>query len=73
MPLTFRHGTRVATSETEQRWRDWAEGRTARQIEKTVALRRPGDLPDDPPNPSRVKHVLRFEVRAQTMALTMSR
>ncbi len=66
---TVREITRVATAETEQRWHDWAKGRTVRQIEKAVAARRPGDLPSDRPDPSRVKHRLSFEVRAETLAL----
>jgi hypothetical protein len=61
--------TRVVTSDTERQWCDWAKGGTVRQIEKAVAARRPGDLPDDRPDQSHVKHVLRFEVRAETMAM----
>jgi len=65
----LREITRVAKPQTEQAWRDWASGRRSRDIEKAVAARRPGDLPDARPDPSRVLHRLRFEVRAETMAL----
>ena len=61
--------TRVATRDTEQAWLDWARGRRARQIEAAVAARKPGDGPRDPSDPTRVKHRLAFEVRAETMAL----
>jgi len=61
--------TRVAEPQTEQAWRDWAGGKTTRQVEAAVAARRPGDKPDDRGDMSRVKHRLRFEVRAETMAM----
>jgi 5-methylcytosine-specific restriction endonuclease McrA len=61
--------TRVATPETEHAWLAWAKGRSSRQIEQAVAARRAGALPSDRPDPSLVKHRLRFEVRAETMAL----
>ncbi|MBI4730340.1 MAG: hypothetical protein HY775_12725 [Acidobacteria bacterium] len=61
--------SRVASRQTKQAWLDWATGRPSRQIEEAVAARRPGDGPQDRAEPSRVKHRLRFEVRAETMAL----
>jgi hypothetical protein len=61
--------TRVATPETERAWLGWAKGRRSRQIEQAVAARRQGDRPSDRPDASLVKHRLRFEVRAETMAL----
>lgn len=61
--------TRVAVPETEEAWLRWARGRRARHIEQAVASRRPGDRPETRPDPSLVKHRLRFEVRAETMAL----
>ena len=61
--------SRVATAETEQAWIDWARGKPSRRIEDAVAARRPGDGPGDRADPSLVKHRLRFEVRAETMAL----
>jgi hypothetical protein len=39
------------------------------QVERAVAARLPGDGPSARPDPSRVKHRLAFEVRAETMAL----
>ncbi len=61
--------SRVAQPDTEQEWLDWAGGRTSRQLEQAVAARRPGDGPRDRADPSLVTHRLRFEVRAETMAL----
>jgi len=61
--------TRVAVRRTEEAWRDWAHGQTIRQLEKAVASRRLGDRPDARPDPSRILHRLRFEVRAETMAM----
>lgn len=61
--------TRIATEQTELAWLDWAKGRRAREVERAVAARLPGDGPKVPADPSLVKHRLRFEVRAETMAL----
>ena len=61
--------SRVATAETEEAWHVWAKGRRSREIERAVASRRPGDVPDDRGDPTLVRHRLRFEVRAETMAL----
>ena len=61
--------SRIATPETEQAWLGWAKGRRSQQIEHAVAARRPGDGPRDRPDPSLIKHRLRFEVRPETMAL----
>jgi hypothetical protein len=60
--------TRVATGENERTWLEAARGRTSRQIEELVAGHRHGDAPDDPYDASLRKHVLRFEVSAETMA-----
>jgi len=43
--------TRVATPVTETAWREAATGKNLRQIEELVADHRPGDRPDDPPDP----------------------
>ncbi len=61
--------TRVARPSTEQAWRQWAADKTVREVEKQVAARLPGDFPTDEPDPSRIKHRLSFEVRAETMAM----
>ena len=45
-----------------------ARGRTIRQIETLVAGHKPGDLPTDPADASRVHHALRFDVSAETLA-----
>ncbi len=61
--------TRVATAETERAWLEWASRRRVHEIEKAVAARQAGDGPADRPDPSRVKHRLVLEVRAETLAL----
>lgn len=61
--------TRVATPATEAAWLAAATGRNLRQIEDLVADRRPGDRPDDPPDPTARTHVVRFELSAETFAL----
>jgi len=65
----IRELTRVATPSTEGAWVAAAAGRNLRQIEEIVADHRPGDHPDDPPDPAARMHVVRFELSAQTFAL----
>ncbi len=60
--------TRVATPANERAWLEVARGRTLRQIEELVAGHRPGDKPDDPYDSSLRRHVLRFDVAAETYA-----
>jgi hypothetical protein len=60
--------TRVAVPKTEQAWLAAAVGKTVRQIERMVSGREHGDLPSDPPTPGAKRHVLRFEVSAETYA-----
>ena len=60
--------TRVATPQTEKIWLNFAQGRTARGVEKLVSGRRPGSLPDGPADPSLQRQVLRFEVSGETLA-----
>jgi hypothetical protein len=60
--------TRVAVTETECEWLALAETKTVRQLEQLVAGAKPGDLPSSPRDPSLVRHVLRFEVSAETLA-----
>ena len=60
--------TRVATPETEQRWLDAARNLRVREVETLVRGRRPGDSPDDPPDPEAERHVLRMHVSAETYA-----
>ena len=70
--LTFsavRELTRVATPATEAAWIAAAAGKNLRQIEELVADHRPGDHPDDPPDPTARTHVVRFELAAETFAL----
>jgi hypothetical protein len=58
----------VATPETAGAWLAAARDKTARQVEDLVAGRRPGDRPSDPANERARRHVLRFEVSAETVA-----
>jgi hypothetical protein len=66
---TTRELTRVSIAATEREWLDIASGKTARQIEALVAGAKPGDLPSSPRDPSARRHVLRFEVKPETLAL----
>jgi hypothetical protein len=63
-----REVTRVATPENEGAWLEVARGRTVRQIEDLVAGHKPGDRPDDEYDSGLRRHVLRFEVSAETFA-----
>jgi hypothetical protein len=60
--------SRVATAETERAWIDAAQGRTVRQIEKLVLGHARGDRPSDVPLASARRHILRFDVAAETLA-----
>jgi hypothetical protein len=59
---------RVATAETEGEWIEAARGRRVREIERMVSGRARGDRPSSAPRPELEKHVLRFEVSAETLA-----
>ncbi|HSR98929.1 MAG TPA: HNH endonuclease, partial [Kofleriaceae bacterium] len=61
--------TRVATPASEEKWLAEAIGKNLRQVEEMVAHHRPGDGPDDPPDPEPSMHVVRFELSAETYAL----
>src|SRR5512143_1442402 len=50
--------TRVATPATEASWVAAAAGKNLRQVEDLVAGHRPGDLPEDPPDPGLRIHVV---------------
>jgi hypothetical protein len=58
----------VATPETEAEWLEATRGRTVHQIERLVSGRTRGDRPTDAANPGAQRHVLRFEVSAETLA-----
>jgi hypothetical protein len=61
--------TRVVTPATEAAWVEAATGKNLRQIEELVADHRPGDRPEDPPDPEARVRVVRFELSAETFAL----
>jgi len=61
--------TRVAVAETEQAWLEIAEGKAVRELEELVAGKQLGDTPSAAPDPAALRHVLRFEVTAETFAL----
>src|SRR5262245_29256524 len=61
--------TRVVTPATEGAWIADAMGKNRRQGEETGANHRPGDDPNDPPDPEVHRHVVRFELAAETFAL----
>lgn len=60
--------SRVATSQTELEWLDAVRERTARDVEKLVSGRRPGDTPRDPVNAAARRHVLRLELSGEAFA-----
>jgi hypothetical protein len=60
--------TRVATPETEARWRDVALGKNVREVEELVAGHVRGDDPSDPPDPQAREHRVALELRAETFA-----
>jgi hypothetical protein len=64
----IRELTRVATPASEAAWASAASGKNLRQIETLVTGHRPGDLPDDPPDPEVRTHVVRFELSPETFA-----
>ena len=60
--------TRVAVAETEATWLAAGTAKTLRELEELVAGKQPGDLPTDAADPRAVRHVVRFEVAAETYA-----
>ncbi len=70
LPFTaVRELSRVTRPDTVGAWIEAAAGKTLRQVERMVSGRKPGDLPEAPPDPSLIRHTIRFEVSAQTAAL----
>jgi hypothetical protein len=59
---------RIATPTTEREWLAASKGKTVRDIERLVAGHERGDRPGDAVRPLAVRHVLRFEVAAETLA-----
>jgi hypothetical protein len=67
-PSAIRELARVATAETENAWLEAAAGRRVREVERLVSGRARGDLPTELPRPELERHVLRFDVSAETLA-----
>jgi hypothetical protein len=60
--------SRVALPETEHEWILAACRKTARQVERMVSGLAPGDRPANRRRPELVRHILRLEVGAETLA-----
>src|SRR5688500_13882512 len=60
--------SRVAVAETEREWILAACRKTAREVERMVSGLAPGDRPADRRRPECIRHILRFEVGAETLA-----
>jgi hypothetical protein len=60
--------SRVVVPETEHEWVLAALGKTARQVERMVSGLAPGDRPAARRRPELVRHILRLEVGAETLA-----
>jgi hypothetical protein len=61
--------TRVAVAQTEREWLDAVKTKTVRQVERMVSGRSKGDRPGDPPDETARRHVVRFEVGGDVLAL----
>jgi hypothetical protein len=61
--------TRVAVVSTEREWLDASRTKTVRQVERMVSGRTKGDRPGDPPDETARRHVVRFEVGGDVLAL----
>jgi hypothetical protein len=59
---------RVATAETEREWIDATRGRPVHEVERLVSGRGRGARPGDAQDAAEQRHVLRFEVSAETFA-----
>jgi len=60
---------RVATPETEAAWLAAAAGKTVREIEKLVSGHRPGDQPDEPPDPMAMRRTVALELSSGAYAV----
>jgi hypothetical protein len=60
--------TRVLIPATERVWLKAVKGKVASEVEEMVAGRSLGDLPTDPQDEKKVRHVLRVELSAESMA-----
>ncbi len=60
---------RVVVPATEAAWLAAARGQSVRAIERLVSGRRPGDLPDDEPDPKAIRKVIALELTAAGAAV----
>ena len=60
--------TRVATPGTENEWLGATQNKTVRQVERLVSGGKLGARPSDPVRPEARRHVLHFDVSAETFA-----
>ena len=60
--------TRVVTPATEEAFLREAQGKTAHQVQQMVAGLKPGDAPDAPPDPRRIKKRVALELSAVSYA-----
>ena len=59
---------RVMTPATERAWLERVRGGTVHDVEQAVSGHGPGAMPDDPPDPSLKKQILRLELSAHVVA-----
>ena len=64
----FASSAGVATPETGGEWLTAARGLTARDAERLVSGHKPGNRPSDTRDPAAKRHILKFEVSAETLA-----
>jgi hypothetical protein len=64
-----REVTRVARAGHDQAWLDKVKDLSAREVEDLVAMKEPGDAPDDPPRDTPRRHKVVIEMDADDYAL----
>jgi hypothetical protein len=64
-----REVSRVAKPSTEERWIERVSGLSLREVEEAMAAHKPGDDPDDAPDPDLAMRPITFELTPRTLAL----